>query len=406
MKSPIIATIFLGVCTLAGWSAPAVLFESEAVLRGFSSFVDESGLTHTAYCLEDTLSTGDVKASLIYRRTDSKNQVLREVDFQIATGCRSVAIHAGGKGGEIVLAYEGTRKPRSLVCNQTHTAGCHDVFVGLSKDSGNVWTPFKAVQRKNMDDAVEREKLKFLLNWVLKEVHLYYIQRHIETGKVYASYVRKEEDDAEFGREHSQWYDNEYDLIGVMVTKERRAVASHRFSREGGKYHHRYDFGGMVTNAAHFDWKDRYTQFLAASNEETAAVVSVATNGSSTFLRYSSDHGVTWSRCYVIDEKYHKVATGVLVGKGGREYELAVMTTGFMSDSLTFRVVKLLKGAVTNPVQVSDPDPPFADIKNLGIFAPQLYRYTGNKEGYAYRAFAHIWKYDSRSAVYVSDYRH
>eukprot|EP00826_Nyctotherus_ovalis_P039195 TRINITY_DN3746_c0_g1_i15.p1 TRINITY_DN3746_c0_g1~~TRINITY_DN3746_c0_g1_i15.p1 ORF type:complete len:217 (+),score=50.57 TRINITY_DN3746_c0_g1_i15:82-732(+) len=213
-------------------------------------------------------------------------------------------------------------------------------------------------------------------------------------------------DDAEFGKEFDRFIDDEYDLIDAMVTKERKATITHEFVKENGEYRHRYYFGGLVTTIITFDWEDRYTKFFAASNEETAIVTSISTNGSSTFLRYSPDHGNTWSKQYVLDGRYHKVATGALVGKGGREYELAVMTTGFMSDNLTFRIIKLTKGAISNAVQIKAADAPFAGIKNLGIFMPQLHRYTGNKEGYAYRAFAYIWKYDSHSAVYVSDYRH
>lgn len=391
----ILILVLLSSVGLAAWTPPVALFKGTESVRDFNSFVDEAGNTHIAYCLESVSESGDIKQDLRYARFNSKNEEQKAINFAIKFGCRVVKISPDANPKSLIIAFEGKRKVNLGVCNRTHTAGCYDIYTVLSKDAGNNWGPVNVVPRFDKNDVAERLNPHIAVGPVTKQVYLVYTQRSIHSHQAKLLHVFKNKDSDKFSEEYIIDIEPVMRIIDTVITQDKTVARAHIFYECENEVKHKYIDEEIVwKGGTELDGKFHYTRFAAAG----ATIVAIYTDGVKSFYKYSPDHGNEWSMPFDMDAKYHKSATAVLKPDGKDDFNLALLTTGFMSKDPAFKTIKLHSGSITSI------DPPFKDDKNYGIFMPQLRPYTVSSDGNVFRAFGYIWCNGTAPSVFVSDY--
>lgn len=400
MKSIFILTIsLLFACVAAGWSNPVALFGKNVIVRDYTTAMDEKGNTYIAYCTEMVDAKGNVSNSLIYTKMKPDNKLDNSKDFKLQTGCRKVKIQLGPEDKTIMIAYEGKRLTGLVLCTQANPYGCYDIYTTISTDLGETWSRVTPIRREALNDITDRLNPHFVVNKVLKRAFLFYTRRPISSEQPNLAYTTKGGADKEFGREST--FSNVVDgrLISVISTIEKYTTVIHAFYENEGRVKHL-----ISTNVNTWEVDDlcnatkHYTQFVSGIGRETSVIAGIYTDGETTYFDYSSDHGKTWSKGYVLDNKYHKSAVATLTAKTDKEYELTILTSGFMSKNQTF-----ISTTIPN-VAVQVHPAPFADIKNFGVFMAQLNTYAESKEKRMRKAFGYIWINGTEPEVYVTNF--
>jgi hypothetical protein len=390
--------VLLFECALAAWTTPVKLIKSEGYIKSYNTFTEENGNTHVVYCAEVVNNTGDSIPVLVYALVDSKDNLQKEHKFTIKSGCVYVSVTVDSDHETVIIAFEGQRVFNAELCNEKDTKGCHDIFTVVSKNLGATWDNIEQLLHEDLDDAVERTEPHVSYNKKAQATFLYFIKEKVSSAKSLYFSIRKDTEE-KFTKELGA-INNELPvkkLISVFTTKERRTWITHVFYDSYDTIIHVEiaDINTWTYYDDTFDKTKQHKNFIAGIGVETSMIAVIYTDGKKTYFKYSPNHGVHWSKEYLLFEEVPKNVIGAFKPGAKKDFEMLLLTSESMNRN------RALYSVTFPTVSIKSLPLPFVDMINFGIFKTQLDQHNEKK---GVRAYGYIWTNEIIPAIYFSDY--
>ena len=393
-----IAIALLVGTVLSAWTEPKEIKGDGTHIKHFSSYLDKVTLkTHIAYCTETTTPEGITTQGLMYVCLGPKNDIIIEQYIGIASGCRAAQITAAGKS--LVIAFEGQRQFHLGVCNATNTKGCFDVYVTESKEEGYNWGNAVPVPRKSLSDVADRTAPHLLVNPDTSRIYVFYLQRNIGASSTNIAYVTRPKGSLIFSNEVVTRFMAEDRFIGTLTTINEAKVVIHLFAENKGRTTHIYTENSITWYENTITTEDlHFSSFVADYQLLATVIMGICTDGKSTLVLASTDHGKTWPQKFSMLDNYHRVSFGMLCLSSDKKLKMNAITTNFMQTGQTYFTASIPDG------EKKVLDAPFKGLENYGVFMPQVMCYTSQTTKMpAAKALAYVWTKPNKPRIYVTD---